>query len=158
MRSDKKEQRSVLLVGCDSGMLQRRAIALRRREIDVHIAGTMKEAGLLCLRNSYDLVLLATDEHSDEAAHLCVEVRQKRPKQRIALLVGAPTYLREIGGRQRASRAVRSRPKRDPGNYTPDLEVATNVYQPSQWELFRERVFSVCGGRAAAWWKSRRIA
>jgi len=75
-----------------------RATILRNYEIEVHTAANLADAQHLWTNNLYDLILLAAAENSPEAMTLPIEIRRSRPRQRIGLLVGAPTYIREIGG------------------------------------------------------------
>jgi len=91
----------VLLIDGNSLKRQVRASVLRSFEVEVHTADCVADAGYLWSRCSYDLVLFAAQEHSEEAALLCGELRKSKPKQRIALLVGAPQYVREIGKQPR---------------------------------------------------------
>jgi hypothetical protein len=71
--------------------------ALRHREVEVHLASNIDDASRLWTRCSYDLVLLAAEEGSEEATLLSNELKKRKRRQRMALLVGAPEYIREIG-------------------------------------------------------------
>lgn len=97
MTFSKNDQRRVLLIDHDSRRQQLRAAALRNCEVEVHPASNVDDASRLCARRSYDLVLLAAEEDSQEAALLSNELKKNRPRQRVALLVGAPQYIREMG-------------------------------------------------------------
>lgn len=97
MNFSPKDSPRVLLIDCNSLKRQVRASVLRSYEVEVHTADSVADAGYLWARCSYDLVLFAAEEHSEEAALLCGELRKSKPKQRIALLVGAPQFVREVG-------------------------------------------------------------
>jgi hypothetical protein len=127
-----KDQRKVLLIDGDSFKQQIRAVALRRSEVEVHTASNIADAGRLCRQNSYDLVLLAAEQGSEQAAALCKEVERVAPQQRIALLVGAPDYVREV---------TRKRPKARPSR--PRLVTRSVIdspaAQPTHWLVMMDR-------------------
>jgi len=132
MNFTNKDRRKVLLIDGDSFKQQIRAVALRRSEVEVHTASNIVDAGRLCRQNSYDLVLLAAEQRSTEAAALCQEVEKIRPQQRIALLVGAPDYVREVSRKRPRTRPSRprlaARPVIDP-----------SAAQPTQWLVMLDR-------------------
>ena len=80
--------------------------------------------------HAYDLVLIAAEENSEEAAALCSELKKSKPKQRVALLVGAPQYLREIG---------RKRTETQP---SPSLVIGTTQTQATHWHVMMERLLA----------------
>jgi CheY-like chemotaxis protein len=128
----------VLLIDCNSLKRQVRASVLRSYEVEVHTADSIAEAGSFWTRCSYDLVLLAAQQYSQEAAHLCDELRKSKPRQRIALLVGAPHYICEIS-RKRPEQtdqvvSILTQPKATP-NSTPR----------SQWQGTIERLLVAAG-------------
>jgi len=123
----------ILLIDCNSLKRQIRASVLRSYEVEVHTADNLADAGYLWTRCSYDLVLFATQEHSEEAVLLCGELRKSKPKQRIALLVGAPQYVREVGRKQSQPIDVPCPPK---------LEVGATQAQPNQWQGTVERLLA----------------
>lgn len=124
----------VLLIDCNSLKRQVRALVLRSYEVEVHTADSVADAGNLWTRCSYDLVLFAAPEHSEDAAMLCDELRKSKPRQRIALLVGAPQYVREIG---------KQRKEKTPAiaGITP-LKIETTAAQPTQWEGTVDRLLA----------------
>jgi len=132
MNFSRDDQRKVLLIDHDSIKQQLRAIALRNCEIEVHTASNVSDAGRLWTAHSYDLVLLAAQENSEEAAVLCSELKKSRPRQRIALLVGAPHYVREVGRKRRDA------PPTD-ASLAPGLVIGTAPTPPSQWHVMLER-------------------
>jgi response regulator RpfG family c-di-GMP phosphodiesterase len=117
----------VLLIDRNSLKRQVRASVLRSYEVEVHTADNIADAGCLWTRCSYDLVLFAAQEHSEEAVLLCGELRKSKPKQRIALLVGAPQYVREVG-RQRKE------PQPPALACTPKVEIGATPACPTQWQ------------------------
>jgi response regulator RpfG family c-di-GMP phosphodiesterase len=135
MNFSKDDQRKVLLIDRDCVKQHLRAVALRNCEIEVHTASSISDAGRLWTAHSYDLVLLAALENSEEAAALCSELKKSRPRQRIALLVGAPQYVREINPKRRDAQPA------DPP-LAPSLVMGTTATPPSQWRLMLERLFA----------------
>jgi CheY-like chemotaxis protein len=90
------ERRRILLIDENSRRLQLLATILRSHEVEVHSAGGLEDAKALWKNIPYDLVLLAAAENSEQAALVSLEIRKNKPRQRIALLVGPPVYIREI--------------------------------------------------------------
>ena len=119
----------VLLIDRDSFKQKLRAAALRNCEVEVHTASDAADAGRLWRAHAYDLVLIAAEENSEEAAGLCSELKKSKPKQRIALLVGAPQYIREMG---------RSRTETQP---SPSLVIGGQT-QATQWQVMMERLLA----------------
>ena len=128
MNFSNNDQRRVLLIDRDSMKQKLRAAALRNCEVEVHTASAA--AGRLWRAHAYDLVLIAAEENSEEAAALCSELKKSKPKQRIALLVGAPQYIREIG---------RQRTENQP---SPRLAIGTTQTQATQWHVMMERLLA----------------
>ena len=101
------ERRRVLLIDENSRRLNLLATILRNHEVEVHPASRLEEAKSLWKNIPYDLVLLAAPENSERAALASVQIRNSKPRQRIALLVGPPVYIREIGRPAGKPRPVR---------------------------------------------------
>jgi len=89
------ERRKVLLVDENSRTQKLRATMLRSREIEVHAAESVAHAESLWRTQSYDLVLLAGG-NSALPYLVSAQIRQAKPQQRIALLVGPPEYVCEV--------------------------------------------------------------
>ena len=100
------EHRRVLLIDENSRKLHLLATILRNHEVEVHLAGHLDEARSLWKSIPYDLVLLAAPENSEQATVASLQIRKSKPRQRIALLVGPPAYIREIGRPPAKARAV----------------------------------------------------
>jgi CheY-like chemotaxis protein len=130
MSFSNNDQRRVLLIDRDSFKQKLRAAALRNCEVEVHTASDAADAGRLWRAHAYDLVLIAAEENSEEAAALCSELKKSKPKQRIALLVGAPQYIREMG---------RNRTETQP---SPSLVIGTGHTQATQWQVMMERLLA----------------
>jgi len=135
MTFSKNDQRRVLLIDHDSRRQQLRAAALRNCEIEVHPTSNVDDACRLCARLSYDLVLLAAEENSADAALLSNELKKNRPRQRVALLVGAPQYIREMG-RVNAKRETTAK------QLAPLLAINRTVSLRSQWQVMLERLLA----------------
>jgi CheY-like chemotaxis protein len=98
------DHRSILLIDQNTTKQNRRATIFRNYEIEVHTASSMADAATLSRTHAYDLVLLAAQENSEEADELCARLRAIRPRQRIGLLVGPPTFVLELAGMRRESK------------------------------------------------------
>jgi CheY-like chemotaxis protein len=130
----------VLLIDQNPLKQNLRATILRNYEIEVHTAASVRDAEDLWTTYLYDLILLAAQENSLEALTFPEQVRKSKPRQRIALLVGAPTYIREVGG------IVKPRPRT---NRAPQSSFATDLIEESpsrpQWQQMIELMMT---GRA----------
>ncbi|MGB7586451.1 MAG: hypothetical protein WBM11_16540 [Terriglobales bacterium] len=91
------ERRRILLIDENSRKLNLLATILRNHEVEVHLASRLSDAKSLWKNIPYDLVLLAASEDSEQATLASLQIRKSKPRQRIALLVGPPLYIREIG-------------------------------------------------------------
>lgn len=136
-----QDHRRILLVDQNRTKQTVRATILRNYEIEVHTASSITDAATLWKAYSYDLVLLAAQENSEEAATLSAQIRASKPRQRIGLLVGPPTFVRELGGRRRKaaslgevspSRAVES----------PSLSVSAPPASSPQWQVMVRKLVS----------------
>jgi len=116
-------QLAVLLVDCDLRMRQIRQTMFTNREISLRLAASLPGALSLCRAQRYDLILLSGHD-SDEVTRFCEEWWETVAKQRIALLVGPPTYLREIRAKHRA--ASRESPRK--------IQLVESRQQPSTWD------------------------
>jgi len=110
-----------------------RATILRNYEIEVHTASTLSDAQNLWISNLYDLVLLAAAENSPEAVALPAEIRKSKPRQRIGLLVGAPTYIREVGGIPKRVMRLNAPP---PSSFAPEM---VGLQSQPQWQEMIQR-------------------
>jgi CheY-like chemotaxis protein len=90
------DRRKILLIDQNRIKQKVRATILRNYEIEVHTANSVAEAASLSTKHAYDLVLLAAQADSEEAAALSAQIRASRPRQRIGLLVGPPAFIREL--------------------------------------------------------------
>jgi response regulator RpfG family c-di-GMP phosphodiesterase len=135
MTFSKNDQRRVLLIDHDSRRQQLRAAALRNSEIEVHPASSVDDASRLFSRRSYDLVLLAAEEDSEEATMLSNELKKSKARQRVALLVGAPEYIREMGRR-------RAMPEATDKRLAPPLAISGTGSPRSQWQVMLERLLA----------------
>ena len=82
----------VLVFDPDPKRRQGRADQLRSRGVEVMCAADTTEARLMCLENSFRLILVETQD-SPSAIDFSIEVRSAHPKQRLAFFVGRPGYL-----------------------------------------------------------------
>ena len=121
------DQRRVLLIDHDSHRQHLRTVALRRLEVEVHPARSVEDAAKFCTKRPYDLVLLAAAETSEQTVLLSNELRKIRPRQRIAVFVGAPEYIREFGREEP--------PEPTEKQQRPRLLLATTDSQPNQWRM-----------------------
>jgi len=127
------DHRRILLIDQNRTKQELRATILRNYEIEVHTASTVTEAATLWTTCSYDLVLVAAQEKSEEALAVTARIRGIKPGQRIGLLVGPPTFVRELGGRRRKAASAA---KASPSRVVDDSNVAVSVLHtpPAQWQ------------------------
>jgi response regulator RpfG family c-di-GMP phosphodiesterase len=130
-----EEQRRVLLIDANGVRRNLRTDALRSWEIEVDPTDRIAEGIQLLRMNSYQLVLLAAQANSPEATALCEALRVVRPKQRAALLIGAPEYLQEIG---RVRKSAEGPASLDGGKSTSTL---VSPY-PTQWQHMMDRLIA----------------
>ena len=134
MNSPKSDQRKVLLIDHNSQRQQLRAVALRNCEIEVHTAVNVADAVRLARAHFFDLVLLAAEANSLEAHMLCAELK-KGKSRRIALLVGAPQYLQELGRQRKDGDSPEK-------HLAPSLVIGTTEPHCTQWRVMRERLLA----------------
>lgn len=103
MKLRKPAKPSVLLIGTDSLKQQLRATAFRNCEINVHTAETLPDALRLCSATRYDLVLLTSTHQGEGPMRVYDELQKVAPRQRVAVFVGPPRYLRELDGSHEGS-------------------------------------------------------
>ena len=135
------DHRRILLIDQNGTKQELRATILRNYEIEVHTASTITEAAARWRTYSYDLVLVAAQEKSEEALAVTAQIRGIKPGQRIGLLVGPPTFVQELGGRRRkAASAVKTSPSRA----TEDSNVGVSALNstPPQWQEMISKLVS----------------
>jgi CheY-like chemotaxis protein len=86
-------KKRVLLVDTNAGMRKQRAAVLRKHSLDVTCASDLGDARLLWRHEWYNLVLIDAGEDSSGALELSREIKEERPGQLLAFLVGEPHYL-----------------------------------------------------------------
>jgi CheY-like chemotaxis protein len=96
MALPKHDSRRVLVIDRNSLKLSLRATVLRNYEVEVHTASSLEEAPILWTTNFYDLIMVAAQENWQEAAEVSEQIWRCNPRQRVALLEGAPKYVREL--------------------------------------------------------------
>jgi ActR/RegA family two-component response regulator len=92
------DHRRILLIDQNRTKQELRATILRNYEIEVHTASTITEAATRWRTYSYDLVLVAAQEKSEETLAVTAQLRSIKPGQRIGLLVGPPTFVQNWAG------------------------------------------------------------
>jgi len=138
------EHRRVLLIDENSRKLNLLATILRNHEVEVHSAAHLEEARSLWKNIPYDLVLLGASGNSDQATLASVQIRKSKPRQRIALLVGPPVYIRELG-RPSAKLRSASAPLADENSSTPQWpEIVQKLV--SDWYVDQSARFSLQRG------------
>jgi response regulator RpfG family c-di-GMP phosphodiesterase len=86
--------RRILLIDRCQATREVRAAVLRSHGVEVHAVEDFYGARFLWQPLMYDFVLLDVRRYpSGEALEWCEQIKDKSPRQRIAFLVGAPTYL-----------------------------------------------------------------
>jgi CheY-like chemotaxis protein len=133
----------ILLIDQNPTKQTLRATVLRNYEIEVHTAGTITDAASLWRRHLYDLVLLAAEQNSEEAATVSAEIRKINPRQRIGLLVGPPVFVLELGGtREPRRRKVARIHQLSPNRVAEDPGIPLPLPQPSapHWQEMIRRL------------------
>ncbi len=108
----------VLLLDWFQATCDARARVLREKGIDVDAAENLNDAQGFFQAGRYDLVLLDLHRYAPaEAFVFCRVIKSIDPSQRIALLVGAPSYItldwqRELAAITNPSQRLRPRAKR----------------------------------------------
>jgi response regulator RpfG family c-di-GMP phosphodiesterase len=129
-------QSTVLLIDRNPLKRQLRSTVFRNCDLNVWTANGVEEAQRLCRVHPFDMVLLSADHDSREASVFCAELRGVAPNQRIALLVGPPSYLREITMRKK-------QPSSQPGRPDRKLFLVETQSQPTQWSTLVRRLLAV---------------
>ncbi len=108
----------VLLIDWFQPTCDARARVLREHGIDVGTAQNLEEARVFFQAGRYDLVLLDLHRYPPaEALVFCRVIKSIDPSQRIALLVGAPSYItldwqKELAAITNPSQHLRPKAKR----------------------------------------------
>jgi DNA-binding NtrC family response regulator len=88
------DDKKVLLIDSCQATCRVRASVLRSHGVEVHAAEEISAALFLWQPKIYDLVMLDVRRYSPgEMLEFYEEIKDRDPRQRIAFLVGAPTYL-----------------------------------------------------------------
>jgi CheY-like chemotaxis protein len=86
--------KKVLLIDRCQATCEVRASVLRSHGVEVHVAADLSGARFLWHPNVYQLIMLDTRRYSPgDALEFCQQIRDASPHERIAFLVGPPTYL-----------------------------------------------------------------
>ena len=101
------DHRRILLIDENATKQNLRATVLRNYEVEVHTASSITDAAKFWSTQSYDLVLLAAPENSEDAIALCAQLGANKHCPRIGLLVGPPAYVRELGGKRKKAEIIR---------------------------------------------------
>jgi CheY-like chemotaxis protein len=132
------DRRTVLLIDQDVRKQKLRATMLRGMEVEVHAADSVERAELLWKSGTYDLILVAAEENADDSFLLSVRIRLAKPDQRIALLVGPPSYIRELPG---AAKSVRKQSQPIPKRTLVTMPTPqTDQESPAQWQQTIQKV------------------
>jgi CheY-like chemotaxis protein len=70
-----------------------RAVALRGQKVEVDAAASLSEALIFWRTGKYNLVLLTPRETVQQSVEFFQMIKQEKPGQQVAFLVGAPGYL-----------------------------------------------------------------
>jgi CheY-like chemotaxis protein len=86
--------RRILLIDRCQATREVRVNVLQSHGVEVHAVEDFSGARFLWQPRMYDFVLLDVRRYpAGEALEWCEEIKDRSPRQRIAFLVGAPTYL-----------------------------------------------------------------
>jgi len=70
-----------------------RAVALRGQKVEVDTAASLTEALIFWRTGKYNLVLLTPRETVQQSVEFFRMIKQEKPGQQVAFLMGAPAYL-----------------------------------------------------------------
>ena len=88
------DDKKVLLIDSCQATCGVRAAVLRSHGVEVHVAEEISAALFLWQPNIYDLVMLDVRRYSPgETLEFYEQIKQASPRERVAFLVGPPTYL-----------------------------------------------------------------
>jgi CheY-like chemotaxis protein len=87
------KKKRVLLVDTSHAKRELRTEVMRKRGMDVDCAADIAEARSWWRAALYDLVLISMKKGQGDRDQFCADVRNARPPQRLAFLVGPPEYL-----------------------------------------------------------------
>jgi CheY-like chemotaxis protein len=133
------DHRRILLIDQNRTKQELRATILRNYEVEVHTASNIAEGATLWTKRSYDLILLAAQENSEEAMAAMAQIRGMKPRQRIGLLVGPPAFVQELGGRRRKASLATMTPNR--AMEDPSVSVSAPQTSP-QWQEMISKLVS----------------
>jgi len=133
------DHRRILLVDQNPTKRNLRATILRNYEIEVHTASNIMDAAHFWTKQSYDLVLLAAQEGTEEAVAISAQIRAINPRQRIGLLVGPPAFVRELGGKRKKAESIRE-VLPSPAAENPSEPVSSIHASSPQWQETVRRV------------------
>jgi CheY-like chemotaxis protein len=135
------DHRRILLIDQNATKQNLRATILRNYEIEVHTANSLTDAASLWKTNSYDLVLLAAQESSEEATALSAQIRAINPRQRIGLLVGPPAFVQELRGKRKKAGSI-SKALPSPAAENPSEPASSPHASSPQWQETVRRLVS----------------
>ena len=88
------DDKKVLLIDSCQATSRVRASVLRNHGVEVHAAEEISAARFLWQPNIYNLVMLDVRRYSPgETLEFYEQIKQASPRERVAFLVGPPTYL-----------------------------------------------------------------
>ena len=86
--------RRILLIDRCQATREVRVNVLQSQGVEVHAVEDFSQARVLWQPRIYDFVLLDVRRYpAEEGLKWCEEIKDRDPKQRLAFLVGAPTYV-----------------------------------------------------------------
>jgi response regulator RpfG family c-di-GMP phosphodiesterase len=135
------DHRRILLIDQNTIKQNLRATILRNYEIEVHTASSITDAAFLLKTHSYDLVLLAAQENSEEAMAASAQIKAINPCQRIGLLVGPPVFVQELGGKRKKAASIRA-PLPSPAEENRREPVSSPHASSLQWQEIVRRLVS----------------
>ena len=139
-------KKRVLLVDSFATRRDLRARVMQKLGIEVDCAADISEARSLWRADSYNLVLMNVPNDAASAEEFCCEVKNAKPPQRVAFLVGKPEYLS-------ASQAADGMPIPENDGHGPWAEMVANLFAnsgaplPNRWGI-REASWRIRAARS----------
>lgn len=100
----------VLLVDSHEKTRELRAVILRGQRVEVDSATCFGEAMNFWKADAYNLILLAARETPQEAVAFFKWIRREAPRQKVAFLIGPPSYLSFTLAEGSLSKAIQPSP------------------------------------------------
>jgi CheY-like chemotaxis protein len=139
-------KKRILLVDTFATRRDLRAKVMRKLGIEVDCAADISEARSLWRADSYNLVLMNVRNELQNVSDFCCEIKNAKPPQRVAFLVGKPEYLA-------SSQDAEGTPIPEDDGHGPWAEMVSTLFAnsceslPNRWGI-REASWRIAAARS----------